>query len=103
MHEGDNNSAQFERAQELFAKAYSIWILGFGYHPENMRRLNLPFDRLQQSQNRVYIVGTAYNMTTAEADTIRLVYGNARWPMADVRHKITEALRNDGNFQKWVR
>ena len=35
-----------KRATRLMEKANAILFLGFGYHPENMARLKVPFDRL---------------------------------------------------------
>jgi hypothetical protein len=103
MHEGDNKIADFDRAQRLFKKAYLIWLVGFGYHPENMRRLKLPFDRANKSKDRVYIRGTAFNMTVAESNHVLDAYGHGQWELSDPAYKITDALRNSDLFLNCAR
>jgi hypothetical protein len=108
MHEGKDDSPEFERAHDLFASAHCIWLLGFGYHPENMRRLRLPFDQLSQpnpatGRNEFSIIGTVYGMTEAEAAGVVAGSGCDKWQVANVAYKITDALRNSSAFLKRVR
>jgi hypothetical protein len=108
MHEGKDQSDEFERVHNLFSIAQSIWLLGFGYHPENMRRLRLPFERLTQpnpvtGRNEFSIVGTAYGLTPAEADGVIKQSGCENWQLWNVNHKITDTLRNHSGFLSLVR
>lgn len=59
-------SGAFIEAKKLLANANQIYFLGFGYHPENMRRLGI--EELDISGKT--ILGTCKGMTTLEAQSI---------------------------------
>jgi hypothetical protein len=106
LHQGNDDSPEFQQAQELFKKADSILLLGFGYPRENMRRLNLPFLRLRgqtvpHDTRPVQIWGTAYGLTEAEASRLRVLYGN-RWTTAHATLQICDALRTNSDFVECV-
>jgi hypothetical protein len=109
MHQGADSpdtKAELVRAGELMAEADAIFFLGFGYHPQNMARLHVPFDRLEIRVDRKQIrqvFGTVYKMTVAEANAIRNIYSKNKMVTASVDHKITEALRNNGVFLSMLR
>jgi hypothetical protein len=46
LHEGHDNSSDFERARRLITQAEQALFLGFGYHPVNLRRLGIGGDVL---------------------------------------------------------
>jgi hypothetical protein len=103
LHEGDSKGPEFSRVQDLFAQAYLIWILGFGYHPDNMRRLNLPLDRVDLPHNRVYIRGTAFGMTPGECEYIIHTHAPGKLVLSDPNHRITDALRASTLFLNCAR
>jgi len=57
-----DSSEDFPKARELIAKAGRVFFLGFGYHPDNMRRLG--FQRGNHVGKQMF--GTCYGMTSAE-------------------------------------
>jgi hypothetical protein len=108
LHEANEEQA-FEMAHQWLAIAHTIWLLGFGYHPENMRRLRLPFPRLRltnpDGSQQTHIFGTAFGMTDPERDAVKamnLDYA-AFWALGDKGHMITDALRNNSLFLSLVR
>jgi hypothetical protein len=80
VHEGDEDERAFQHAHQWLDIAQSVWILGFGYHPDNMRRLKLPFPRLQHFRNQsagahYHIYGTTYGLTNEEIGVSLLILG----------------------------
>jgi len=41
LHQGEDNSPEFSTARHFLGKADQVMFLGFGFHPENMRRLRV--------------------------------------------------------------
>jgi hypothetical protein len=109
LHEGDENNNEFRRARELMTAADAILFLGFGYHAENMRRLQVPFDRLDgraasSSIKQIrQIFGTVYKLTGPETNIIQHLYSNNRMTVANTNHTITDALRHNLGFLSMVR
>ncbi len=112
LHQGgehEDTKKVLQLAADRMAKADAILFLGFGYHPENMARLQVPFDRLggrtkdspvKQIQQ---IWGTIFNMTDSESQGIKVMYDPRReMAFAHRDHKITEALRNNPVFLRLV-
>jgi hypothetical protein len=69
IHEQMDGSAEFGEARALMAEARRIAVMGFGYHPVNMRRLKIPL-------SEVPVFGTCFGFT----DTEREYYTNVRYP-----------------------
>jgi hypothetical protein len=86
-----DTSPEFGNAQDLMAKAERIGILGFGYHPVNMRRLHVPI-----STKKVW--GTCYGFTAAESDYLR-GYRYRGLNLAGSTDTILDLLRNQPIFQ----
>jgi hypothetical protein len=113
LHEGEEDEKTkkvLKRAQKLMQKADAILFLGFGYHPENMRRLKVPFNRLGAHSNADKIKGigqiwgTFYGMTGPETRAVLSEYSpEANMEAGHINHKITEALRNNETFLNMVR
>jgi hypothetical protein len=83
---------RFEKAQEALSRAGVVCFLGFGYAPENMRRLKWEH-RIDEGKRKT-IFGTLYNLTEAEQG--RLAIGRY-FNISDKippRWDILEFLRN---------
>jgi len=61
------NDPGFEAAYELLKRASKVCLLGFGYHPENLRRLRLK----SLLENRGTLYGTAVGLGKAELHVAR--------------------------------
>jgi hypothetical protein len=106
LHQGKDDSAEFQQVRELCAKANSIFTLGFGYHPDNMRRLKLPFERLTivepgRANIRFHMCGTVYQKTAAEIGVLNSLHGHGNWVLIDA--DITNALRRHQGFLTFAR
>ena len=65
VSETDANTPQFEKARTLIKKAERVVFLGFGYHEENLRKLNMP--QIFRSGRRARtIMGSAYGFLSGE-------------------------------------
>jgi hypothetical protein len=95
ISESLDSSDEFEQAKKLMAIADRIVILGFGYHPVNMKRLNVPLDKAQ----RVY--GTCFGMTAAQRNQLNaqhrsmIVLGQVAWNNMDFFCNQEEGFRLD--------
>jgi hypothetical protein len=89
ISEDIDGSAEFAEAQELMKPAKRVAILGFGYHPVNMRRLKVPF-----ADHRVF--GTCVSFTTVEIQACQ-----RRFPGLTLipSHVSLGLLRNVEDFQ----
>jgi hypothetical protein len=58
IHEANENNSPFFEATNLIKEAYCIYILGFGYHPDNLDRLGLRY-----LEGKKDLRGTAYNLS----------------------------------------
>jgi hypothetical protein len=67
ISENIDDSPEFEKARQLMSGAMRIGILGFGFHPVNMRRLRIPF-----SPNTVY--GSCKGFTPVQSAHLMKVY-----------------------------
>jgi hypothetical protein len=84
-------SERFGRAWDLMKVAKRIAILGFGYHPVNMRRLRLPV-----SDGKVW--GTCYGFTGAEREFLM----NSKYTglkLLSTGATVLDLLRNQFEFQ----
>lgn len=64
IHEDFENNDGFEEAYKLMRFSDRVYILGFGYHPINMKRLKL------ENANASKIIGSAYDLTDKEVGEI---------------------------------
>jgi len=60
VHEGDRQSIEFQDAQEAIREACVVCCLGFGYHPENIKRMQLQ-QTLPGEKKKLYL--SAYGFT----------------------------------------
>ena len=88
VHEGAENAEEFKTACELLGKVKTICFLGFGYHPDNVRRLRL--NELNQSPQ---IIGTAYELTQAEISGITQLFPGGNISCGDPKFTILDFLR----------
>ena len=65
--EGEPGGKEFEIAQQLIADAEIVIFLGFGYHPQNVDRLNLPEYR-PRGKGEMY--GTVQGLSNSELSTL---------------------------------
>lgn len=101
LFEADDEDSTFSRAQGVMNDAERVYFLGFGYHPENMRRMKMHKFRPQAQwwkPDRIF-KGSCSGFTDEEK---RLKLSGRCQPVkfGDVNHKILEFLRRDGNFLK---
>jgi hypothetical protein len=61
ISEGQDESPEFNQAFELMSKAKNVYFLGFGYHPTNLRRLQI--DKLHGATS---LSGTAKDLEDGE-------------------------------------
>ncbi len=106
LHEADEDEA-FTQARQWLDIADTVWLLGFGYHSDNMRRLNLPFQRLDDARGKAGLIdyriyGTTYGLTNEEIRGIVTASSN-QWEAGDSAFRITDALRNNRLFHSSVR
>jgi hypothetical protein len=92
ISESIDDSPEFAKARDLMKNAQRIAILGFGYHPVNMRRLQVPF-----KPGGVTIWGTCYGKTMTERDELIRKYDGLSLVSPDT--KILEFLRSVQRFQ----
>ena len=76
IYEDMSESEEFSEANRILSSAEYICFLGFGYHPDNLQRLNLDPHGLQQP-NKQRIKGSAFRLTLKEQAQI-LTLMNAR-------------------------
>ena len=75
VHQASDSSGEFDEARALLQTADSIYLMGFGYHLTNMRRLRLPLDK--RNGTTMYmdqIAGTAFNLTHVEVKHYQRLY-----------------------------
>jgi len=86
-----DGSPEFTKAQELMTKATNIFLLGFGYHHINLKRLGLPL-------GSKLILGTALGFTPAEQQKVQADYRGLSLYLGNA----LDFLRNMTDFQKSV-
>jgi len=64
--EGRDDSAEFEQAKTAIQQGSRVFFLGMAYHPDNMRRLGLPVERIAQRE----LSGSAFDLTGAERNFV---------------------------------
>lgn len=92
ISEGSEDEPELQKAQELLNQAEVICFLGFGYHPENLRRLK---EEITFKGKRIF--GTAYRIKTAEIIGIRNKWRSlpaTNVDFGDEEHDILTYLRD---------
>jgi hypothetical protein len=99
LHEADESSPEFERARQVLSVADQIYVLGFGYHPTNIRRLGLV-----KGATSVEPVGTWVGLTRAERASINSKGCNVTFWGDMGGEGIVEFLRNYQLFldREWI-
>ena len=82
-------------AQECIKKADRIFFLGFGYDPENMRRLKLPLDKALTGEK--FFSGTGYGLTQTESWALTNKYYEGL-QVGEPNLDILQYLRNQDRF-----
>jgi hypothetical protein len=76
--------------------------LGFGYHDENLRRLDLsalpPISQALDQMYEVNIDGTAYGIGAAKRRHVETIT-NGKIKMSDKNYKVKEFLREKVDFE----
>lgn len=76
VHEGEENTPEFQLAKEKISNAKLVYCLGFGYHPDNVKRLGLS-ETLQGAGKQVYL--STYGFTHRQANKRLLqIFPNGR-------------------------
>src|SRR5262245_12389134 len=68
VHEGADDTPEFQQAQEAIRTAEVVCCLGFGYHQENVNRLNLSQVSQGPQSKRVYL--SAYGFTLRQSQRL---------------------------------
>jgi len=87
-----DDTPEFRQAHELLENSSRVFILGFQYHPENMRRLRIPF-----GIDGKEIFGTCFEMTQPEADVLKTETCKGI-NLGAINHKSTMFLRQTPAF-----
>lgn len=87
VHESFDQKIEFAKARKCIHHAEKIVFLGFGYHPVNMDRLDIPFGKIKS------IVGTSYGFTDLEITEIRKQYPELKLPNS--QYNVLDFLRNE--------
>ncbi len=67
IHEDIEKDKEFKKAHQLIKEAREIHFLGFGFHPMNLKRLDIKGRRSDSSR----VCGIAYDCTAEQEETIR--------------------------------
>ena len=99
---GKELDSDFEEANKLLTDARNIYFLGFGYHHENLRRLNFsalsPMSQALDHQYEVNIDGTAYGIGAAKRRQVEIIT-NGKIKMSDKNYKVKEFLKEKVAFE----
>jgi len=86
IFEAGTRLAEFERARQELAKAHRVLFLGFGYHPDNLRRLGFGLKRLPAG-----CWGSSHGLGMKERRSIKEKY---RIAVFDDHNEILDFLKN---------
>lgn len=78
VHKANEQTTEFQQAHELLVKAQRVYILGFGFNKDNVRRL-----KIETLLKKVPTKGTAFNLPLQERQEIHHLgmAGNIRWDL----------------------
>jgi SIR2-like domain len=62
VHEDLDANLQFDEAHKLIVQAHDICFLGFGFHPKNLERLSISYNRMDNQNLISRIFATTYKM-----------------------------------------
>lgn len=85
----------FQDAKNLLDKSNNIYFLGFGYHDDNLRRLNI--SEISPSIKR-NIDGTSYGLGAAKRKHVKFV-SNGKISLSDKNYKVVEFLKERVDFE----
>ena len=74
ISEGIDDSPAFEFARGLIRNAEIVFMLGFGFHEDNMRRLGLDRKRNIERPTRDMVLGTRKGLTDAQKEFYEEMY-----------------------------
>jgi hypothetical protein len=89
LHQGQENSKEFSMARNWLENTNRVMFLGFGFHPENMRRL-----RVQDwSKTQTTVVGSTHGLVGQEVGRVSKLFNNNvrledRDCLALIRHNV---------------
>jgi hypothetical protein len=72
LHQGQEKSTQFSTARHWLENTNRVMFLGFGYHPENMRRLGVQ----NWIKPQMGVIGSTYGMVGQEVGRVSIVFKN---------------------------
>jgi|SRR5579863_95678 len=90
------DSAEFKQARGFLNAAERVYILGFGYHADNMRRLQLPLIGHRCYDRSRLILGTCYGFTEIEKQFLEDKFQGIEF--SDPSRRIVDTLRNCQRF-----
>lgn len=90
------NSAEFQEARRYAKGAERIYVLGFGYHTDNMRRLELPLEGHEFYDHNRRILGTCHGFSDVERQSLQERFRGIDFQVQSQR--ILDTLRNDRRF-----
>ena len=97
ISEAVDDTPEFETARTRIDEAEQIFILGFGYHSDNVKRLQIPFAGTPNFKPERYIVGASLLNGNREMNRIHpLFQGSPRIQFTS--HDASWALRESGRF-----
>lgn len=96
LSEFQGDTDEFQEAHSLIIAAERVYFLGFGYHPENMERLKLPFPGTPEHSGQRQIRGTRHGLTDAEVHSLKVTYKDLTLTPAE--HDVYAYLRNQRTF-----
>ncbi len=70
ISEGRDDSPELQEARNAISEAERVFFLGFGFHPDNMRRLGFPYKRAE----KLRVVGSGFGLTHAESEYYKDTY-----------------------------
>lgn len=91
FHDSSPNAKDVKtKAKQLFNKAKSICLLGFGYHPVNIERI-----RVDEFIYKASMFGSTYGMGEAEMRAVRSMLGGDRITLGESNQDCLEFLRQN--------
>ncbi len=98
VSEVDDDLPTFDEAEEILADSERIYFLGFGFLPENIRRLRIFKELSADASDRPYVGGTSMGFSDDEWTAV--VDGPLHGAWDDQRHQ-TNPLTFFRLFAKW--
>ena len=99
-----DEKVQFQKAWDLMNAAKLIFFLGFGYHPVNMERLQIPLNKVNKPASQgftnlnpsdVIVRGTGWELTPVEK--VKIMQDHSGLILSE--YTALDFLKNEQNFQ----